>query len=242
MRYFFLVGFVSFFASFAYGDLFSDGVEAYDEKRYLDAEKAFLRLVDENMETAQVLYNLGNSYMRQDKIGLAMAAYLGARRLAPSNPEIKQNLIYAREKIGDNLDAQQPESAFDVLTFWVHWVSARGLLWGSVVFWIFGLFLLAFLRLRGSVGSLRLVALSSVGVSLCLLGASIVAQNSQETWGAVIASEADVYSGRGTHNTIVFSLREGAPFCVEEEVNGWYQILLSDGKVGWISNQFGKVF
>ena len=54
-------------------------------------------------------------------------------------------------------------------------------------------------------------------------------------FGVVVSPAAEVYSGIGKDNVLLFTLHEGAEFTVGEGGGGdWVQVSLVDGKKGWV--------
>lgn len=72
---------------------------AYNAGKYEQAVELYKQLSKEKGTSAQILYNLGNAYMKTDNAADAIICYLRARRLAPSSELIRANLAYARTRI-----------------------------------------------------------------------------------------------------------------------------------------------
>ena len=66
--------------------------------------------------------------------------------------------------------------------------------------------------------------------------------NSNSNWAAIISKEAELRSGPGVNNALVFKLHEGAPVFIEDSQNSWHRISISDGKTAWVKSQDIKVF
>ena len=90
------------------------------------------------------------------------------------------------------------------------------------------------------VGSLALGGLSAhpnMTASAAAPQASAVQMANQKT-ATVTASQLNVRSGPSTAYSIVHVLRQGDTVEVIGESDGWYQIRLKDGRVGWSSGQY----
>lgn len=90
------------------------------------------------------------------------------------------------------------------------------------------------------VGSLALGGLSAhqnMTASAAAPQASAVQMANQKT-ATVTASQLNVRSGPSTAYSIVHVLRQGETVEVIGESDGWYQIRLKDGRVGWSSGQY----
>ena len=75
----------------------------YDQGDYAEATKIYEKLVADKVELPGLYYNLGNSYYKSSRRGEAIAAYLKAYMMEPSDPDIKANLSYAMKDNKDQL-------------------------------------------------------------------------------------------------------------------------------------------
>lgn len=61
------------------------------------------------------------------------------------------------------------------------------------------------------------------------------------TYGIVTADKLNVRQGPSTYDSIIHQLWNGNRVRVIDETSGWYKILLSDGRTGWVSKAYLKV-
>jgi hypothetical protein len=54
--------------------------------------------------------------------------------------------------------------------------------------------------------------------------------------GIVVAEELPAMDAPGNGGVEVFSIHEGTKVRIEEHSNGWLEIVLLDGKIGWVSS------
>lgn len=219
-----------------------EAITAYDQRDYKTASSLFEKELNEGLHNGSILYNLGNTYYRLGEKGQAVAAYLAARKLMPRDPDIRANLKFVHEQGSDRLSTHQPLSIIRALCFWVDHSTPKEIFYlssclASLAFWLL-FFSLAFKKLR-SLRAWALVISCLAFIGFMMFSTSLFYE---ENWGAVTAPLAKVRSGPGEQNTVVFELHSGAPFIVEAVENGWYRILLSDAKLGWLSAQDSKVF
>jgi cell wall-associated NlpC family hydrolase len=71
--------------------------------------------------------------------------------------------------------------------------------------------------------------------------ATTTAVSSLNTTGVVTASRLNMRSGPSTDYSIMHVLWQGNRVKVIGESNGWYQIKLSDGRIGWVSSAYLKL-
>ena len=75
----------------------------YDEGNYEKAELAYREIAKSHPEFSGVYFNLANALYKQKKRAGAVAAYLKAYNLDPSDPDIKANLAFAMKDNKDKL-------------------------------------------------------------------------------------------------------------------------------------------
>jgi cell wall-associated NlpC family hydrolase len=71
--------------------------------------------------------------------------------------------------------------------------------------------------------------------------ATATAVSSLNTTGVVTASRLNMRSGPSTDYSIMHVLWQGNRVKVIGQSNGWYQIKLSDGRIGWVSSAYLKL-
>ena len=86
---------------------------------YQKSAMRYERLVQEaGIRNGKLYYNLGNVYFRMKDIGRAIVNYRRAEEYAPNDPNLKQNLKYAREKRLDDIEEKQETKVLKTLFFW----------------------------------------------------------------------------------------------------------------------------
>lgn len=83
---------------------------AYNREEYRNAIDLYNRSIAEEGVSADIYYNLGNAYYRNDNNGKAILNYERALRLDPSHSDARTNLEYVKSKITD-----KPEDDTNVL-------------------------------------------------------------------------------------------------------------------------------
>lgn len=180
--------------------------------------------------SAAGLYNLGNSYARAGKPGMAILNYERASLLSPRDPDIRANLRFVRASA--HLPVETPDSLDRVASvaspFWMAWIGVLGLtiLGASVI--------AAQLSPRR-----RLLRGSAM-----LLGASMIAltlANALALWprmhqGIVIAAAAPVRVSPVPMGDPLFTLPEGEKVKISAEHDGFALIETRAGRIGWITH------
>jgi hypothetical protein len=180
--------------------------------------------------SAAGLYNLGNSYARVGKPGMAILNYERASLLSPNDPDIQANLQYVRASA--HLPAEVP-GTFDGVAkiatpFWVAWMGVLGLM-------IVGASVIAAqlsLRHRLARGAATLLGVVMLGLTLC---------NALALWprlhqGIVIAAATPVRVSPVPMGDPLFTLPEGEKVKITAEHDGFALIETRAGRAGWIAN------
>lgn len=102
------------------------GIQAYESGAYLEAIQHFENIED-YFNNPAIMYNLGNAYLKVDKIGKAIWSYEKALSIEPSNLATWNNINLARTMIVNPYeDANQRLNSFDKLIYslpsWL-WIS-----------------------------------------------------------------------------------------------------------------------
>ncbi len=93
--------------------LFNLGNALYKQGRYSEAQAVFgeiTRVTEDHDKLADVLHNLGNSFLGQALIEESIEAYKDALRLSPDQEDTRYNLSYARRLLSELPPDQQPQA------------------------------------------------------------------------------------------------------------------------------------
>lgn len=80
--------------------LFDKANQAYIEKKYAKSLKFYTEILNNQGQSASLLYNMGNAFYQTGNIGEAVLHYERALILEPNNKQILANLIQVRKKSG----------------------------------------------------------------------------------------------------------------------------------------------
>jgi tetratricopeptide (TPR) repeat protein len=221
---------------------FQAGNQLYEKGDFRRAVELYYKVVDAGFVNEAVYYNLANALYKDDQLGKAILYYEKARRLAPRDLEIVGNLTLGRSRIVDKVDA--PPEVFGVRQ--LHWLHSRmsldletllaaGLfVAGNCAFSIFLLSKRDRLRTLALSSSLGIFCLF-IGMTASLAFRIYEFQTLRE--GIVLTTQVDVLSGPGTENPTLFSIHEGLPVRIQNELGEWIQIGLENGWNGWVKHE-----
>ena len=212
---------------------------AYAAERYDEAISLYTALLKDG-ESADIYYNLGNSYYKTERLAQAVLNYERALLLNPADADIRFNLELARNK---TIDKITPESEM----FFVSWFkSLTGVMsmdaWACSAVAAFVLMcVLAFVYYFSNRVTLRKVGFfGAVFMLLYILLANLFAHRQLEaqtdrTGAVVMSASVVVKSTPNESGTDLFVLHEGTRVeIIDNSMKDWKEIRIADGKVGWM--------
>jgi tetratricopeptide (TPR) repeat protein len=219
--------------------LFQSANRLYSEGNFKAAVEQYRKIAEANFANEAVYYNLANAYFKQNQIGPSILYYEKAKRLAPGDREISENLDLARTRIVDKVESPQEGFLWRQAIRLANWLPLNVETGLAVVLFVGanGLFTL-FLKARSE--RLRRVALAGTAglfALFLLVGSSNafrIYQSITDLEAVVLAEKADVLSGPGGDSPTLFSIHEGLKVKVQSQLNDWSQISLENGWTGWI--------
>jgi len=223
-------------------EIFVRGVAAYRSGDFDRSVKAFETLAEKGIQNGKLFYDLGNAYLKQERLGHAILWYERALRLMPDDPDLNFNYDYALSLTRDERGASE-SPILRIIFFWKYIFTQKQLQWLSIVF---NAVFWTILILRQVLKHDRLKTLSYGMFLLAAVSALTVAYNAYEATyvkaGVILAAEAPVRSGLTDQATELFLLHAGARVRIEREKGAYYRIRYSEGKIGWIEkSEVGRI-
>jgi len=209
----------------------------YESENYEKAVSLYETLIGMDRVSAEVFYDLGNSYFKLKKIGKAIVNYERAFRLAPRDRDIILNLKLAKSITVDKIEIPKkgfilnlmllPYNKFNINELTVFLLICY---LAIILLLIFSIFLVG--KKQGifySMGAfVILFILSAVFLFVKIHSERILKK------AVVISRKVDVRSGPKEDYLLQFSLHEGTVLRVVEERQFWYEIDLSRDLRGWL--------
>ncbi|GBD95331.1 MAG TPA: tetratricopeptide repeat protein [Nitrospirae bacterium] len=214
--------------------IFYRGNALYEEGRYDEAVEEYGRLLEQGYESANLYYNLGNSYFKKGELGRAILNYERAKKLMPRDSDLASNYEYARSLIEGNITNISGQwfkrifDKFDIFTINGLTIFLSALFASAVFFIITGLFTQA-ARRRCRIALPILIIVFTLSAFLLYNRISVSGKE------AVIISENAAVRFEPLDNaTTYFRLHEGMKVFILESKKGWRKVERFDGKAGWI--------
>lgn len=222
--------------------LFEKGNQLYKSQNYQEAIDQWKKII-KNGETSEDLYfNLGNAYYKLNKIGPAIYYYEKAKKLAPNDASINNNLTYAKNARVDVI-APLPETIFNKLYKTVSgMLSHKGWAIASIVFSVSFSILFLLYYFSFSEHKKRLFFITAMLSLIFLLSSLTLAfmthlDIKNDHTAIVFATESQVKTEPNMNSETAFTLHEGTKVQVLDKLENWTHIMLENGKEGWIISQ-----
>lgn len=224
------------------GELWDRANTAYINGDFHLAAETYRQLLDRNLVSAKLYYNLANACFKEERLGEAVLYYRRALRLAPGNEDIRHNLSVVQALTVDRIE-EIPEF------FLTHWLRALRHTMGSGAWALLSLAFLALalgsclvyllarrlsLRKAGFYGTLLSAVLFLSATWCAAAGRREMLDRSQ---AVIMAPSAAVKSSPDRSATDLFMLHEGTAVEITDRLADWCEIVIGDGKKGWIESR-----
>lgn len=191
-------------------------------------------------ESADIYYNLGNSYYKVGDIAKAILNYERALILKPANKDIRSNLEIARGKTVDKV-TDVPELFF--ITWLKSITNSMGIQSWAII--AISFFLLFIVSIYFFFFSTKIVARKTFFIlALFFLVFCVIANISaafqrrvrlNRMNAIIISPSVTIRSTPNDNGTSLFILHEGRKvFIKDDSMKDWKEIQLEDGNVGWV--------
>jgi len=224
------------------GELWDRANTAYINGDFHLAAETYRQLLDLDLVSAKLYYNLANACFKEDRLGEAVLYYRRALRLAPGNEDIRHNLSVVQAQTKDRIEAI-PEF---FLTAWLRALrhtmgsGAWALLSLAFLCLALGCFLVYLLARRlplrkaGFYGTLLSAVLFLSATWCAAAGRREMLDRSQ---AVIMSASAAVKSSPDRSATDLFMLHEGTAVEITGRLADWCEIVIGDGKKGWIESR-----
>lgn len=220
--------------------LFEKANDAFFQKKYAEAVGLYEQLLTDGYQSAELEYNLGNAYFRQNNLGQATLHFERAYLLDPHDEEVRHNLAVVRDrqvdefsllpkffltKLWEQMRLMMPATAWGILALVIWWGGMAGL-----GIWLFGKSRSQ--KKKGFFYGLMALAVSLLPLALALSRADLD-ENSRHA--IVLSEETTVRSAPDAEGAELLKVHEGLKVKLLDEISGWWQVELPDGEKGWLN-------
>lgn len=246
MRYLIFTLIILHVSIFTFGqeDSFSmleDANQAYINEEFVQAIELYNNILENDVESAELYYNLGNAYYKTGNINNAILFYEKALVLSPGDEDIKFNLRIVNQYVVDNIEElPQPffirwrESVINLFT-----VDTWSVI--SLILFVVFLIFLGFFFFGKTTAIKRLsffAGIVAVIFSIFSLSFAYNHKNKLENrnYAIIFCPRVTVKSSPSETGTDLFLIHEGLKVEIIDNLDNWIEIRLADGNQGWMEN------
>lgn len=219
--------------------MWEDANALYMNNQYAEAAALYEKILDCGLFSDKLYYNLANACFRTGDNTRAILYYNRALLLSPNDDDIRHNLAIAESQTKDSIE-EVPEF------FLSSWTRGLRNMLDERMWTVLSLVLLAATLVLGVMFLLARRTGARKGaffgmlaaILLCIAATSFAASQRNAILNRdkaiVMSSAAPVKSSPDRSATDLFVLHEGTKVRVTGTVNNWSEIVIADGKKGWI--------
>ena len=221
-------------------EIFERGNLMYQEADYAGAIEAYEAVLSAGFESADLHYNLGNAYFKGGDLGRSILEWERALLRAPDDPDIGANLDLARSLTADAVEPLPRFWLFSAVWWWVRLFPRQFLIIVVAVGWlsVAGGAVTRVLARTPEAARLGGWVASAGAVVVVLLGANLAARElkiGQPERGVILAEAVAVRSAPADDDDLtLFEVHEGTRVRIDQRAGVWAEVVLEDGKVGWV--------
>ncbi len=218
-------------------ELYDQGLNAYKNAQFNLAIQKFNTILENDWESPELYYNLGNAYYQLVNISGAVWAYEQCIKLDPMNKDALFNLQLTNLKVKDRIDIPDPPVLLKLFRILKEMFTTNGWiqLWGVMLVVLSSIIAI---RKIFNIYSIKILEIiwSILFILLLIPGGFSILESKTIQEGIISAPKVNALSAPNSYSTQLFNVHEGLKVEVNEISNNWVEIELMDGKIGWIES------
>ena len=221
--------------------LYEIGNQAMLQEDFEIAIDNYEQILNQGNSHPDLYYNIGNAYYRLNQIGYAVWAYEKGLQLNPRDKDLQFNLSLANARVRDRIEIPQSmllleqyralkksTTLVDIVL-----IAAAIFMLGAFVY-----FLKKYYRWQSIWISRLIITFFVLSLFVHLIALDKYYEISDTKEVIIVQSEVEIYSAPfDRRETVLFRLHEGVKAEITQEQPDWIEIILIDGKKGWIQSE-----
>ena len=217
---------------------FSESNRTYEAGNFDQAFQGYQKLIKEGNVSKELFYNYANTAFQLDKKAIAILYFEKAIRLAPGDKNIKNNLSIARESIDteiidipDFLPVRMWKGFSSFLSPLI-WFVLQLLLGIAIVFSIYKWRISPnpSQKLKGFYS----LIVSSLMFVLCFFAHQTSYKLLHQDDIGIVMQKTQLKSAPDTRSDDLKSLSEGVKIHIQDQIDNWVKVVLTNQEKGWI--------
>ena len=223
--------------SFANDSIFEIANQLYEKQEYQEAQITFFSILENNLHSSELYFNLGNCHYRLDQYAEAIWYYEKSLKIDPGFSDANENIKIVKLKIVDKIEIL-PKLLHQ--RWWHNQLNATSLFrWKqlTIVLLLISLLLLVlsnFFKIKT-----KKLSATLLGFSLICLFITFSINNDilNRNHAIIFSSSTNAMSAPSESSLNLFTLHSGTKVLILDKINNWSNIKTSNGKKGWILSE-----
>lgn len=223
------------------GATFENANSAYNAGQFEKAVMLYEEILESGQHSAELYYNLANSYYRLNQVGESIFYFEKAKQLKPMDEDISVNSAFAQNMAIDAVEILPKSQITRFKEKTIDLFSQDG--WGYFIVlltWLLALFWGLYLWNKVPIFK-RTFFVSIVVLALILIGslsmAIIKSSNTADTtYGILFNKKIEVWAEPNSRAEVLFLLHEGTKVQMLDKLQEWQKIRISNGSEGWVKD------
>jgi tetratricopeptide (TPR) repeat protein len=223
---------------------FENANAAYNAGQFENAVMLYKEILENGQHSAELYFNLANSYYRLNQVGESIFYFEKAKQLNLNDQDILVNSAFAQNMAIDAVELLPKSQITQLKEKTIGLLSQEGwayftvlLMWLLVLFW--GFYLWNKVPLVK-----RTFFILTIVSGLLLMGSLSIAfikssNTAETTYGILFNKKIEVWAEPNSRAEVIFLLHEGTKVQMQDQLQEWQKIRIANGSEGWIKN--GKV-
>jgi len=221
--------------------LYKLGNQAMLQEDFEIAIDNYEQILNQGNSHPDLYYNIGNAYYRLNKIGNAVWAYEKGLQLDPRDKDLQFNLSLTNARVRDRIEIPQSmllleqyralkksTTLVDIVL-----IAAAIFMLGAFIY-----FLKKYYRWQSIWISRIIITFFVLSIFVHLIALDKYYEISDTKEVIIVKSEVEIFSAPfDRRETVLFRLHEGVKAEITQEQPDWIEIILIDGKKGWIQSE-----
>ncbi len=223
-------------------ELWDRGNTAYANDNFVDAERFYSEVERRGLYSMKLYYNLGNVHHKRGEIGRSLLYYYRALQLSPSDRDIQHNIEIVEAQTKDKIERIPTIFILDWLSQLRATMGCMGWSIASLVMLVALLSSLLLYLLTSEWRVRRIGFFAAVVTALLFIVSTRFALSTREEMlnpsGAIVMKNlVSVKSSPSDSSTELFILNEGTKVKIKQRLEQWSEVVIEDGKSGWVKNE-----
>lgn len=218
-------------------DTWTQANKSYEEQEYQKAIELYETMVEEDMHSYELYYNLGGAYFKLNRFAESILNYEKALLLKSGDDDTKHNLSKAKSKIKDKAELVTKFDSPYLMKGMSEYLSPFAFQLISLISLISFIIFAMLRKLKNKVvRPVWLIITILFSFSFFAFSKWQEKESKQYLEAIVFSPRVNVKSSPTTSGTGIFVLHEGVKVRVLDEREEWLRIYLDSEKIGWLKS------